>query len=161
MKNPDNTSVKSFRRFHRKLGRPRLLTTWTADLLKQRADAYFAKCDKRTKIQFDKDGGSFPAPDPAPYTHEGLLVYLDITRHQWRKWIAEDSELGSRARRIHLAISANRVEGALDGSQSASFAQFVLKNTDPDQYRDKVELDHSLPQDLISIFKLCEGSPVK
>lgn len=54
---------------------------------------------------------------------------------------------------IHLKITENRISGALDGTQNSSFAQFMLKNNNPADYKDKVEVENSVSDDVKSIFE--------
>lgn len=136
----------------RKIGRPRLDDNWTAEVLAERAARYFEKCDSRTKSIPVKDVGMVEVPNPEPYTIEGLCDYLDITRKVFYSWRQKDSPLGIRARKIHNKITANRITGALDGTQSAAFAQFLLKNTNPEDYKDKIEVENSVSQEAASMF---------
>ncbi len=139
----------------KKLGRPRKFDTWTAELLNERAREYFDKCDARTKTVVTKDGDLVDIPRPAPYSIEGLCVYLDITRHEFNAWRKQDTPLGQRAEKIHLKIAANRVEGALDGSQNSSFAQFMLKNNNPEDYRDRVEVENTVGREVVGLLEKC------
>ena len=136
----------------KKLGRPRNSDSWTAALLNERAREYFDKCDSRTKVEYVKDVGAIDLPNPAPYTIEGLCDYLDITRHQFRGWMKKDDALGLRAQKIHNRIVANRVTGALDGTQNSSFAMFMLKNNAPEDYKDKVEVENTISEQAASMF---------
>lgn len=63
------------------VGRPRKFQTIEA--MQKAIDAYFDKCDKRTKevVVHGKDGGVFAASDPEPYTVTGLALALGIDRH--------------------------------------------------------------------------------
>lgn len=133
-------------------GRPRLLDNWTADLLRERSNEYFKKCDDRHSLAVTKDG-VIDIPDPMPYSIEGLCVYLDILRREFDAWRKRQDDLGHRAEMIHQRITANRVEGALCGKQNSSFAQFMLKNTNPDQYREKVEVENTVAEEARSIFE--------
>lgn len=141
------TEVKKTRR-----GRPRKSENWTADLLNERARAYFEKCDSRTRVVVTKQGVE-EVPAPAPYSIEGLCVALDITTWEFRQWRGRKDRLGDRANKIHLKIMADRIEGALDGSQNSSFAQFMLKNNSPEDYSDKVEVKSEAGEGLQSIFE--------
>ena len=136
----------------RRSGRPRKAENWTAAILAERANHYFEKCDSRTKMVVVKDG-VVPIPKPEPYSIEGLCVYLDITRDLFNSWRKQDSELGRRAEKIHLAITANRVTGALDGTQNPSFAQFMLKNNSPEAYREKVEVENTVDERIAGILE--------
>ena len=136
----------------KKLGRPRKSDVWTAALLSERADRYFAKCDDRTREVMTKDG-PVEMSRPEPYSIEGLCVYLDITRRQFDTWRHEDTEIGRRAQKLHLRIAANRVTGALDGTQNASFAQFMLKNNNPEDYREKVEVENTVSAEAAAMFE--------
>lgn len=97
--------------------------------------------------------GAEEVPFPAPYTLEGLCCYLGICRKTFWNWRREDSELGEAAEALHLRITANRIEGALDGTQSASFSQFLLKNNDAECYRDKVEVNAGLSDQTAAAFE--------
>ena len=132
-------------------GRPRLLENWTAELLHERARGYFNKCDSRTKTEVTKDG-VVVVPHPAPYSIEGLCVFLGILRHEFSQWRKRSDDLGRAANLVHQQIMANRVEGALDGNQNSSFAQFMLKNNAPEDYRDKVEVENTISQEAAGIF---------
>ena len=135
-----------------KRGRPRLARNWTAELLNERANEYFAKCDSRTRTRYDKEGNDYEEEWPEPYSIEGLCVYLDITRHEFDGWRKRQDELGKRAEKVHLRITANRVTGALDGKQNPAFAQFMLKNNAPEHYREKVEVENTVSEKAASLF---------
>ena len=137
----------------KKPGRPRKSESWTAALLNERAREYFDKCDSRTKTVVTKEGDVVDVPHPAPYSIEGLCVYLDVTRYEFDAWRKRDDDLGRRAEKIHLKITANRVTGALDGTQNSSFAQFMLKNNNPDAYRDRVEVENSVDDRVAGILE--------
>jgi hypothetical protein len=139
----------------KKLGRPRKFTSWTAELLNEKAREYFDKCDARVKPVVTKDGDIVDVVKPAPYTIEGLCDYLDITRQQFTMWRKKDDALGIRAQKIHNKIAANRVEGALDGTQNPSFAQFMLKNNNPEDYREKVEVENSVGSEVAGLLEKC------
>ena len=141
------------KKIKKKLGRPRKAENWTAALLNERAREYFDKCDARTKPTVIKDGGIVDVPNPAPYSLEGLCDYLDITRHQFAAWRKKDDALGIRAQKIHNKITANRVTGALDGTQNSSFAQFLLKNNNPEDYRDRVEVENTVSEQVAGILE--------
>lgn len=141
----------------KKKGRPRGSGAWTAAKLNERSRAYFDKCDSRTRIAVVKDG-TVEVPYPAPYSIEGLCVYLDIDRATFLRWRKLDNPLGKAAERAHLIVTANRVEGALDGRQNASFAQFCLKNNDPDHYRDKLEVESSVDPAAQSLLERAIGT---
>ena len=51
-----------------------------------------------------------------------------------------------------MTIAANRVTGALDGTQNSSFAQFMLKNNTPEAYRDKVEVETDISERSAKMF---------
>ncbi|MCQ2378007.1 MAG: DNA-packaging protein [Victivallaceae bacterium] len=139
----------------RAVGRPRKI--WSTTVLAARAREYFNKCDSRTKKQYTKDGDEYDAPDPAPYTVEGLCSYLGIVVSTFSNWTHLDDALGERARLIKQEITANRVAGALDGRQNPGFAKFLLTNNNPDEYRDRVEVDHGITEEARSIFDACKG----
>ena len=140
-------------------GRPRKHTTWTAELLAERAREYFNQCDSRMKTVAVKDGVAH-IPAPAPYTLEGLCCYLDITVQTFRNWrkMEGDSALAQKARMLHQKITENRVSGALDGTQNSAFARFMLVNNNPDDYREKVEVGNSVSESVQSIFEMAVGS---
>lgn len=137
----------------KKRGRPRKLTNWTAQLLQERACKYFEKCDSRTKMIPVPKVGMVESPDPEPYSIEGLCDYLDITRQVFYAWRKKVDALGVRAQKIHNKITANRITGALDGKQNSSFAQFLLRNNNPEDYKDKVEVENSISQEAASMFE--------
>ena len=141
------------KKIKKKLGRPRKIGNWTAALLNERAREYFDKCDARTKSVVVKDVGLVDVPNPAPYTIEGLCDYLDITRRQFAAWRKKDDALGIRAQKIHNKITDNRVTGALDGSQNSSFAMFMLKNNNPEDYKEKVEVENTVSEQAASMFE--------
>lgn len=138
----------------KKLGRPRLAENWTAELLNERAREYFDKCDSRRREEVVK-GEIVEIASPEPYSIEGLCVYLDITRHEFEAWRKQSSPLGERAERIHLRITANRIAGALDGSQNSAFAQFMLKNNNAAEYRDRVEVESSVGSEVVGLLEKC------
>lgn len=138
---------------HKRRGRPRKTSNWDANLLNERAREYFEKCDSRTKMVPIPKVGLVAAPDPAPYSIEGLCAYLDITRQEFYAWRKKNDPLGIRAQKIHNRITANRITGALDGTQNSSFAQFLLKNNNPEDYREKVEVEGGISEQAASIFE--------
>ena len=135
----------------KKLGRPRKLENWTPELLRERADRYFSKCDDHTKPAATKDGLIW-IPDPIPYSIEGLCDYLAILRHEFYSWRKRKDDLGRTAELLHQKITANRIEGALMGKQNGSFAQFMLKNNNPEDYREKVEVQSTVSEEVQSIL---------
>lgn len=139
-------------------GRPRKFSGWTAELLIERSRRYFEKCDSRTAPVMTRNGEQI-VPRPAPYTVEGLCCYLDITVQTFRNWrLAGDSELSRAARMIHQKITDNRVSGALDGTQNSSFARFMLVNNNPEDYRERVEVENSVSPEISSIFEAAAAS---
>jgi hypothetical protein len=136
----------------KRMGRPRLAKNWTPELLAERSREYFDKCDSRTRTRYDKEGNSYDEEWPEPYSIEGLCVYLDITRYEFDAWRKRPDELGKRAEKIHLRITANRITGALDGKQNASFAQFMLKNNASEHYKDKVEVENTVSEKAANMF---------
>jgi hypothetical protein len=137
----------------KKRGRPRLAENWTAELLNNRAREYFDKCDNRTKMIPVPKVGLVAAPNPEPYSIEGLCDYLDINRMEFYHWRKRSDALGLRAQKIHNKITANRIAGALDGTQNSSFAQFLLKNNNPDDYKEKVEVENTVSERAASMFE--------
>lgn len=133
-------------------GRPRKEDSWTVEHLEAEAGKYFKRCDSHTKIVPSKDG-PIEIPDPIPYTIEGLCNYLGILRQTFFNWRKSDGPLSFAANFLHQKITADRVEGALMGRQNGPFAQFLLKNTNPDEYRDKVELESNVAEDVKSILE--------
>jgi hypothetical protein len=107
------------------------------------ASEYFSWCDSRTKTVAGKSG-PYTVDDPRPYTIEGLCCFLDITTATYYNWKKQPDDLGAAVERIHQRIIANRVEGALDGRQHAGMAQFMLKNNDPEHYREKIEVANTI-----------------
>ena len=69
-----------------------------------------------------------------------------------------DSALAQKARMLHQKITENRVSGALDGTQNSAFARFMLVNNNPDDYREKVEVENSVSESVQSIFEMAVGS---
>ena len=141
-------------------GRPRKLENWTAKILTERAGHYFDKCDTRMRMVVGKNG-PYPVAAPAPYPVEGLCEYLNITQPTFLAWRKKEGELGDAARRIHLRITDNRITGALDGTQNAHFAQFLLKNTNPEEYRDSVEVKNEVTGSIRSVLDLCRGTQIE
>jgi hypothetical protein len=137
----------------KKMGRPRKAENWTAALLSERSREYFDKCDSRTKMVPVPKVGLEEMPAPEPYSIEGLCDYLDITRQQFYHWRKRNDELGIRAQKIHNKITANRITGALDGTQNSAFAQFLLKNNNPEDYKDKMEVENSVSEQAASMFQ--------
>ena len=137
----------------KKMGRPRKSDNWTAALLNERAKKYFDKCDSRTKMVPVAKVGMVEVSDPAPYSIEGLCDYLDIARHEFYAWRKRSDALGLRAQKIHNKITANRITGALDGTQNSAFAQFLLKNNNPDDYREKVEVENTVSERAADMFE--------
>lgn len=138
----------------KKRGRPR--TVWTPKALKDAAEYYFSRCDSRTKVVMTKKG-PLEVENPAPYSIEGLCNHLGITTVTFRNWKADGGALGEMAQMLHQRVAENRITGALDGSQNASFAQFMLKNNNADEYRDKVEVEGAVNDSLRSIFECIAG----
>lgn len=97
------------------------------DKLKKDIEAYFAKCDARTKTIIGKDGMPFETPWPIPYTIEGLAVALDTNRQTLLNYASREPffDVISRAK---AKIQANKVEGGLDGSYNPKMATFMLIN---------------------------------
>ena len=132
-------------------GRPRKDDHWSAEILLERSNRYFQKCDSRTKPVVTKDGVEY-IPNPIPYSIEGLCDYLDITRRTFYNWRQRDDDLGLRAQKIHNKVTANRITGALDGTQNHAFAQFLLKNNNPEDYKEKIEVENSVAAEAVSMF---------
>jgi hypothetical protein len=145
-------SEKTQKNTKKAVGRPRKSSTWNAEALNERADRYFAQCDSRTKAVITKEGLE-NIPAPKPYTVEGLCVYLKIDRRLFAAWRKRSDDLGKAAELLHERITANRIEGALDGRQHPGFAQFLLKNNDPEYYRDKVEVENTVAEDAKAMFE--------
>ena len=141
------------KKLKKKPGRPRKAENWSAALLNERAREYFDRCDSRSRFVFIPKSGIVNIPAPEPYSIEGLCDYLDITRNEFYSWRKRNDPLGIRAQKIHNRITANRVAGALDGTQNSSFAQFLLKNNNPDDYRDKVEVENSVSEQAAGMFE--------
>ena len=127
----------------KKRGRPRKSSSWTAELLLERAAEYFKKCDDHTKSVATKDG-IVQLPDPLPYVLEGLCDHLWILRQEFALWRKRSDALGRAANMLHQKITANRASGALRGEQNSSFAQFMLKNCNPEDYRDKIDVENAV-----------------
>ena len=136
----------------KKPGRPRKVETWTAEALAEAADKYFAKCDSRTKEVVTKEGVEVIS-NPAPYSIEGFCCFISVLRNEFYRWRKLEDDLGRQAELIHQMITANRMEGALDGTQNPAFAQFLLKNNNSEHYRDKIEVENSLAQETAGMFE--------
>ena len=119
--------------------------------LKRKAGEYFKACDDRTKEVVTKDGTEV-VDDPAPYTMEGLCVRLGVVSRTFRQWVKLDTDFGEACKLIHQRITDNRVTGALDGKQNASFARFLLTNEDPELYSEKVKIEATVDGEVHSIF---------
>ena len=135
----------------RKAGIQKREDFWSPENIEKFSGEYFSACDRRMKSVVTKDGVE-EVPDPRPYTLEGLCCYLRISSPTFRKWLKDPDLVGEAARTAHQRIIADRIEGALSGRQHAGFAQFWLKNQDPDNYRDKVEVDHSVSGEAANMF---------
>lgn len=135
----------------KKPGRPRKLTNWTAETLADAAAAYFKKCDSRTKVVMTKEGPE-RIPNPAPYSIEGFCTFIKVLRDDFYSWRKHDDDLGREASLIHQAITANRMEGALDGTQNPTFATFLLKNNNSEHYKDKIEVENPVAAEALSMF---------
>lgn len=135
----------------KKRGRPKKSSSWTAKQLNDSAVYYFDKCDARTRTKVVKDG-VVTIKDPAPYTVEGLCNHLGITTVTFRDWCRRTDSLGEKARMLRQRIAENRVTGALDGRQNASFARFMLTNNHADDYRERVEVENSVGEEAKSMF---------
>lgn len=132
-------------------GRPRKVTNWTPEALADAATRYFAKCDRRTKPVMTKEGLEY-IPNPAPYSIEGFCSFIGVLRRDFYSWRKGSDDLAYQAELIHQMITANRMEGALDGTQNPSFAQFLLKNNNPEDYRDKIEVENTVAAEAVSMF---------
>lgn len=135
----------------KKPGRPRKLCNWTAESLLAAAKGYFEKCDGATKYIVTKEGVE-RVPAPAPYSIEGFCCHVSILRRDFYLWRQREDELAEAAEFIHQTITANRIEGALNGTQNHAFAQFLLKNNNAEDYRDKVEVENSVSSEAMSMF---------
>ena len=154
MKKMPNTSEKapSSSRFSAKApGRPRKIPSWAADSLAAAAEKYYAKCDRRTKSVVTRDGLEH-IPNPAPYSIEGFCSFIGVLRRDFYSWRKGSDDLAYQAELIHQMITANRMEGALDGTQNPAFAQFLLKNNNPEDYRDKIEVENTVAAEAVSMF---------
>lgn len=140
----------------KKPGRPRKPCNWTAETLTDAAEKYFEKCDSKTKYVVTKEGVE-KVPAPAPYSIEGLCCFISVLRRDFYLWRKRGDELGEAAEMIHQMITANRIEGALEGTQNHAFAQFLLKNNAPESYRDKIELENSISQEAATMFNEWSG----
>ena len=132
-------------------GRPRKPTNWTAETLAAAAEKYFKKCDGRIKQVLTRDGIE-TLPNPAPYSIEGFCSFIGVLRKDFSSWRKREDDLAYQSELIHQMITANRMEGALDGTQHASFAQFLLKNNNPEDYREKIEVENTVAAETMSMF---------
>lgn len=148
MKSKVDSPKKNTRR-----GRPRKTENWTPETLRERAYAYFERCDDRIVQIVDKEGNVVSVPKPMPYSIEGLCVYLDIHRSQFDRWRKGGGQMGERAELIHQKIMADRIEGALESRQHANFAMFMLKNNSPEYYREKVEVENTVAEHVAEILE--------
>lgn len=131
-------------------GRPRKDENWSHELLSERSERYFSKCDSRVKEVLTKEG-IVQMANPAPYSIEGLCCYLDVSRDTFTDWLKMPDDIGDAARRAYLQILANQVESGIDG-KSAALTQFILKNTAPQYYQDKSETQVGMDQSLSELF---------
>lgn len=149
-KTSENTAESS-RFAARSPGRPRKVPNFTAASLAEAAEKYYAKCDRRTKAVVTKEGVE-RIPNPAPYSIEGFCAFIGVLRKEFTAWRKRGDDLAYQAELIHQMITANRMEGALDGTQNPAFAQFLLKNNNSEDYRDKIEVENSISAEAASMF---------
>lgn len=143
----------------KRLGRPREKNTWTSELLNDRAREYFNKCDNRVR-KVVRGNEVIEVSDPAPYVIHGLCNYLDIstpTFYRWRLGEGCSESVRDKAISLHQRITDNRISGALDGRQNSAFAKFLLTNDNADEYRDKVEIETGMSEEVRSLFEMCKG----
>jgi len=80
--------------------------------------------------------------------------------HDWSRTklsfsnIEEISELFSRVERI---LRSRIVKPALLGANSSSFSQFYLKNSYPEEYKDKQEVVHTGDENMLEVIKMLNG----
>ena len=132
-------------------GRPRKPVNWDPETLAAAAEKYYKKCDARTKAVVTRDGVEY-IPNPAPYSIEGFCSSIGVLRDDFYRWRKRGDELAYQAELIHQVITANRMEGALDGTQNPSFAQFLLKNNNAEHYKDKIEVENSVSEEAAGMF---------
>lgn len=111
-----------------KKGRPLKFTD--PEELQKKIDAYFAKCDARTRKKYitTREGIEVvDEPFPIPYTIEGLCVGLDCNRDTLINYSNREPffDIIMRAKE---KIFANKVEGSLDRTYDSQMAKFMLKN---------------------------------
>lgn len=141
-------------------GRPRKNNSWTAELLRKRANEYFRNCDNETKTVLTKQGDLVEIDNPRPYTIEGLCVALGIARETFRQWQNRDGELKEAAQEIHLRIAENHIVSAARGDTNSAMAQFILKVYEPAEYTEKKQEENS-SSPLVSIFSVCQGTKIE
>ena len=120
----------------------------TPEIMQEKIDSYFKKCDNRTVKQVTRDGVLVNVPAPMPYTVEGLADALgfecmeSLLNYEKTKGY---EDFFSTIKKAKLKIQQNKLERGLLGSSVASVTIFDLKNNHG--YKDKTEVgidDHKV-----------------
>jgi len=124
-------------------GRPR---QWESpDEMQKAIDAYFERCDRRTRQVVVKEGRNSHVEelaDPEPYTVTGLAMALDLTRQGLLNY-EERPEFVDTIKRAKQRIEANTERRMLDGDGWGPGHIFSLKNNWA--WKDTQTIDHEGP----------------
>jgi len=63
----------------------------SSEELQEKIDSYFAYCDARTTVQYDKYGKPYVVSCPRPYTLSGLADFLDCSRQTILNYSKKDN----------------------------------------------------------------------
>jgi len=136
-----------------KRGRPaKKVGLFESKKLIEKSNSYFNLCNSRTTKKF-VDGDFIDVPKPMPYTVEGLCNVLGVTAANFRLWCKRDDDFGQLCLMLRQKICENRVVGALDGDQNPAFAKFMLGVQEPAEYTEKVVVEGSVSESLLSILQ--------
>ena len=122
-------------------GRPRKYQS--VEEMERAMEAYFLKCDKRTKQVVTGPHTNRKIEKvkmPEPYTIQGLAVALDLTTHGLDLY-EEREEFITTVKRAKAAIEANKVIHMLDGDGFGAGYIFDLKHNHG--WTDKHEIEHT------------------
>lgn len=104
--------------------------------LQVRINAYFRKCDKRTREVIDKNGNTYQVSSPEPYTVSGLAYHLGTNRQTLINYGNKEKYIDtirSAKARIESDVERRLLEGQAAGPI------FSLKNNF--NWKDKSELE--------------------
>lgn len=120
----------------------------TPELMQEAIDDYFAECDNRTKVFYDKEGSGIEGTIPEPYTMSGLAYALDMDRRTLVDYAHNESffPLVKAARnRVQRDVERRLME-----TSNQSGAIFNLKNNFG--WHDKTETDITTGGDKIQSY---------